>query len=274
MTCSASSFCACGCGQPLVRAASVSLAKFKKQRYIKGHFYKDKAFQQKRIAGIKRAFGEGKMQHAVHQTPEFIEKRVRSLRGRKRPKAACEATAVGVRKAWAEGKYHTEAVINNRKVNLCRVGGTPEQMDAIRGKRDMEKLKANNSEKLKNQMAKWKESGKLDDIRRKAGNLKDTPDHLAAKRWIIRDPQGKIHSFSNLASWARKHTHLFVDDRPESKAPLWLRIAGGITDLLKANGRSCSYRGWVAVSKAELESGGADLLERSPHNADVETRRP
>jgi hypothetical protein len=31
---------------------------------------------------------------------------------------------------------------------------------------------------------------------------------------------------------------------------------------LKKDGRSCSYRGWTAVSKLELDAGGMDLLGR------------
>jgi formate-dependent nitrite reductase cytochrome c552 subunit len=174
----------------------------------------------------------------------------------------CKATSEGVKKAWAEGKYHTEAVINNRKVNLSRVGASAEQMNELRAKVDMEKLKATNSEKLKSQMAEWKAEGKLDAIRRKAGNAKGMPDHLAAKQWRIRSPRGEVYHFSNLAAWARRNKHMFVDDHPHSKTPFWKRIAGGITDLLKSNGRSCSYRGWVAVAKSEHVNGAPDLLGR------------
>jgi hypothetical protein len=253
--------CKCGCGK-LAEMGRL----YAKGCYDPGAAHRGKKhgaeWKAKQAEGIKRAYSEGKMQHAVNQTPEFIEKRIRKLRGRKRPKDACIATGIGVRKAWAEGKYHTEAVINNRKVNLSRVGGTREQMDAIRGKRDMEKLKADNAERLKNQMKEWKQLGQLDDIRRKAGNAAGMLDHLAAKVWIIRDPYGNPHKFSNLAEWARQNEHRFVDDRPESRAPFWKRIAGGITDLLKKDGRSCSYRGWTAVSKLELDAGGMDLLGR------------
>lgn len=111
-------------------------------------------------------------------------------------------------------------------------------------------------------MKTWKESGKLDDIRRKAGNAEGMLDHLSAKVWIIRDPFGNIFKFSNLSEWARQNEHRFVDDRPESKAPFWKRIAGGFCDLLKKDGKSCSYRGWTAVSNLELDNGGRDLLGR------------
>jgi hypothetical protein len=253
--------CKCGCGKMAELDRLYAKGCYDPGAAHRGKKHGDE-WKAKQSEGVKRAYGEGKMQHAINQTPEFIEKRIRKLRGRKRPEDACIATGIGVRKAWAEGKYHTEAVINNRKVNLSRVGGTREQMDAIRGKRDMEKLKADNSERLKNQMEEWKESGQLDDIRRKAGNAAGMLDHLAAKVWIIRDPYGNPHKFSNLAEWARQNEHRFVDDRPESRAPFWKRIAGGITDLLKKDGRSCSYRGWTAVSKLELDAGGMDLLGR------------
>ncbi len=246
--------CECGCGGMTVT------------RFIHGHNHKgikhSATWKAKQSEGLRRAYQEGKFQHIVNQSAEFIEKRVRSLRGRVRPEATCKATSEGVKKAWAEGKYHTEAVINNRKVNLSRVGASAEQMNVIRQKVDMEKLKATNSEKLKSQMAEWKAEGKLDAIRRKAGNAKGMPDHLAAKQWHIRSPMGEVYHFSNLAAWARRNKHLFVDDREHSKTPFWKRIAGGITDLLKSNGRSCSYRGWVAVGKSEHVNGAPDLLGR------------
>lgn len=237
----------------------MSRANFAKQQYIKGHCYKSKAFQEKRGKGIKKAYADGKMAHATHQSPEFIEKRIAPLRGRvvTDPDARA-ARSAQVRKAWADGKYSGGMVGKLGR----RMGATPAQMDEIRKKRDMPKLKATLSEKLKSQVQEWKESGQLDAIRRKAGTLKDMPDHIAARHWVIRDPAGRIHEFDNLCSWSRSNTHLFEDTRPLSKSPFWLRISGGINSLFEAAGRSCSYKGWVGVSTTEIARGGADLLGR------------
>jgi len=242
--------CKCGCGNLAELDRLYAKGCYDPGAAHRGKKHGDE-WKAKQAEGVKRAYGEGKMQHAVNQTPEFIENRIKSLRGRKRSQDACRATGEGVRKAWKEGKYHG-----------TKVGGTREQMDSIRAMRDMETLKPKMSANLKKQNAEWKESGQLDEIRRKAGNATGMLDHLAAKVWIIRDPYGNPHKFSNLAEWARQNKHRFVDDRPESRAPFWKRIAGGITDLLKKDGRSCSYRGWTAVSKLELDAGGMDLLGR------------
>lgn len=156
----------------------------------------------------------------------------------------------------------------------CFDATTPENRAIARAARDMEKLKAENSIRMAGYMKEWKESGKMDEIRRKAGNAKGMLDHLAAKVWIIRDPYGNPHKFSNLAEWARQNEFRFVDDRPESKAPFWKRIAGGIVHLLDAQGRSCSYRGWTAVSKLELDAGGGDLLGRDYFQQNAEASQP
>lgn len=246
--------CECGCGGMTVA------------RFIHGHNHRGRkhspSWVAKQSEGLKRAYGEGKIQHVINQTPEFIEKRTRLLRGRKRPATACIATSEGVKKAWAAGRYNTEAVIKNRRMNLKRVGKSAEYMEIIRQKVDFEKRDIANGERLKSKMAEWKASGEINEIRRRAGNARGMIDHIAAKQWQIRSPRGIIYRFSNLAEWARKNQDLFEDDRPNSKTPFPKRIAGGITDLLKSSGRSCSYRGWVAVAKSEFVNGFPDLLGR------------
>lgn len=216
----------------------------------------------KRSESLKAAYRQGKMQHAVHQTPEFIEKRIRTLRGRKHSEQRRHQLSEGIKKAWEKGCYHTATAIETRKKHLCRVGASPKRMDELRAMVDKAKLAVENSEKMKAQMKEWKASGKLDEVRRKAGNGIGMLDHISAKVWIIRDPRGKIYKFSNLREWARNHHHLFEDDRPESRAPFWRRIADGMAALLAMSGRSCSYRGWTAVSKLEIDQGGVDLLGR------------
>src|SRR6478736_6641573 len=234
-------FCACGCGGELVRPTSTSAAKFKKQRYIKGHHYGQEEVEQKKSEGIMKA----------HERGAFVEgckaRKAKTMENRPRCKCGCGQPVRAARALYARG---------------CFDATTPENQAKARAARDMEKLKAGNSVRLAAQMKEWKDSGKLDEIRRKAGNAMGQLDHIGAKVWIIRDTYGRIYKFSNMMEWARKNEHLFEDDRPESKAPFWKRIAEGIYSLLDDDGRSCSYRGWTAVSKLELDAGGADLLGR------------
>jgi hypothetical protein len=233
--------CACGCGGELIKPAGTSDSHFSRQKYLKSHHHRDPKVRAKFSVSMKQA----------HKRGAFVDgctnRREKTLENRPRCKCGC-GQPVGASKAvYARG---------------CFDATTPENQSKARAARDMKKLKAENSVRMADNMKKWKATGKLDEIRRKAGNASGMLDHLSAKVWIIRDPYGNIFKFSNLAEWARQNENRFRDDRPESKAPFWKRIAGGITDLLKKDGKSCSYRGWTAVSKLELKEGGADLLGR------------
>ena len=232
--------CKCGCGQ---------LAELDRL-YAPGHYDPGAAHRGKKH-DAKWKKNQSKGLAGAHARGCFVDaaKKRKAETAANRPRCKCGCgKPVGAAKAlYAKG---------------CFDATTPENQAKAIAARDMEKMKEKNSVRLAAQMKEWKESGKLDEIRRKAGNAQGQLDHLAAKVWIIRDPYGNVFKFSNLAEWARQNEHRFKDDRPESKAPFWKRIAGGITDLLKKDGRSCSYRGWTAVSKLELEEGGADLLGR------------
>ena len=130
-------------------------------------------------------------------------------------------------------------------------------------KRDWEKLSPQYAKRMSAKVMEWKKTGQYQEIRRTAKLARGMPDHLAAKQWVVRNPYGKLYSFPNLNEWARQHEHLFKDTRPDSKQPFWLRISGGIGAVLAKRGKSCSYKGWVAVSKRELvEEAGYDLLQR------------
>lgn len=233
--------CACGCGGVRIKRPGVSEAHFNRNRYLKGHHYGKPEVVAKVSEGLKKA-------HARGAFDEGCRKRKEKTIGT-RPKCKC---------GCGKSVNRSGALYAPR----CYDGTTPENLAKARLARDWKVLSPKMSTKMSEQITTWKETGKLEEMRRKAGLDKGRPDHLAAKQWHIRSPQGLIYKFSNLAEWARRHQGLFVDDRLESKAPFWLRIAGGITDLLKENGRSCSYRGWVAVSKSELVNGAPDLLGR------------
>lgn len=86
-------------------------------------------------------------------------------------------------------------------------------------------------------------------------------NHYRPKRWIVRSEKNVIHSFINCRQWCKDNVHLFSDDRPESRTPLWLRASRGLS--LVVNGRCCSWHGWVAVSVHELaEEHAIDLVGR------------
>ena len=110
--------------------------------------------------------------------------------------------------------------------------------------------------RMRANMKNWAASGKLDAMKLKGKTAKGLLDHMAAKRWVVCDPWGKPFAFDNLREWARQNKGLFVDSHPEAKLPQELRIATGISSLLckheKSNAAS-SYRGWVGISKADLE---------------------
>ena len=257
--------CKCGCGEMTSKDAD----------YVLNHNQRGTKHSPERIArkaaGIKRAWADGeKFKTVRHPSPELIEKRAAKLRGLKRTDAECEKLSGIIKSAWDRGAYDSEQTRSKWRENLKRQGEAldgenKDWMDAIRAKRDMKKLRVENSKKMTLQVQEWKDTGQMDAIRRKAGLGKDMPDHIAAMQWTIRSPNGHVFEFSNLSSWARKNAHLFEDCAPASKSPHWLRIAGGIADLLNAKGRNCSYRGWVAVSKTELEEGAKDMLERDQH---------
>lgn len=241
--------CACGCG-----AVVTPDERGRARRFIRNHHrtgIKDSPETVcKRVEAVKRAWADpSKMVAVRHQSPELVERRMCKIRGRKIPAERVARQREAVKAAWAAGKYDGKC------------GGSAEHMASIRRFIDMDKFRADQSKLMASRMKEWKESGQLDEIRRKAGNATGMPDHMCAKAWTIRDPRGVLFSFSNLSEWARQHAHLFEDCAPASRQPHWRRIAGGIGELL-TKGRSCSYRGWVAVSKSELETGAPDLLAR------------
>jgi hypothetical protein len=153
-------------------------------------------------------------------------------------------------------------------------------METMRSKRNMDKLKAENSIRMKNQVEQWKADGTRNDYQSKAMKVlrgssgfgsgkRGRLDHHSAKAWHIRDVNGKTHRFTNLFEWVRKNEHLFHDDRPNSKLPFATRIACGISNLGNQNGKTCSYRGWAMVSPQEyIIDDGADPLERDSISED------
>jgi gas vesicle protein len=268
--------CACGCGTKLKENS-----KGKMPHYAQNHHHRGKEHSKewclKQSSGVKKAWDDGKYESQRHHSRERVERRVAKIRGQKRTPEICEKMRVIAKNAHDRGAYASEQTRQKYRANLLErikqnpklYGQSREWMIAIQSKRDMARLAADNSKRMTGQIQEWKESGTLDVIRRRAGNAIDMPDHLAAKQWTIRDPVGRVYKFSNLSSWSRKHENLFEDCAPASKTPHWRRISCGIAGLLSADGRSCSYRGWVAVGKTELEAGAPDLLAREPQSPEL-----
>lgn len=229
--------CECGCG-------AMALTRFLHGHNQRGRIHSPE-WCKKQAEGMKKAHSREESKKAFASGYQRRKEQTEA----KRPKCKCGCgRPVRASKAlYAVG---------------CFDATSPENRSKALQARDWKILSPQYSQRLASLNKEWKASGKLEAIRHKAGTAKGMPDHIAAKQWHIRSPRGLVYKFSNLSEWARRHQGLFVDDRPESKAPFWLRIASGITDLLKANGRSCSYRGWVAVSKSELVNGAPDLLGR------------
>lgn len=242
--------CACGCGQPVTPDD-----RGRPRRYLRNHHRtgvkQSPETVAKRAASLKVAWADPtKMVTMRHQSPELIEQRTAKIRGRKLSPERIAIQTAAVKAAWVAGKY--------RNVT----GASAEHMARIHKLVDMTKLIAANSVRMANQVNEWKTTGQLEAIRRKAGNATGMPDHICAKQWNIRDPNGYTHTFSNLSEWARQNQSRFEDCAPASRLPHWKRIAGGIRDILSKQ-YSCSYQGWVAVSKTELETGAPDPLNRT-----------
>lgn len=225
--------CECGCGEMTIN------------RFVFGHAHRGR----KRSAAHLRSMSEG-MKRA-YTRPEALEKF----------KAACEA-----RKAKTLQKRALCACGCGNRVGRSGAkfySGHWTTADATKC-RDLDALRPRYSERMKEANKQWKESGQLDVYRRKSRLAKGMVDHLAAKRWQFRSPEGLIYDCTNLTAWARRNINLFTDDRPESKSPFWLRVSQGLAAILGGKEHVCSYRGWVGVSKSELADGAPDPLARVP----------
>lgn len=262
--------CACGCGA-LAEMGS---------RYVPGHAHKGKKrpewWTRKMSNGLKRAWSSGKFEGKQRPNYDVIAAK---NRGKKRNADAVEATRRAVKEAWARGDYDAPETVAKRNAHLARLhrefpqGRTPEQMDEIRAKRDLDALRPKWRENMLKRREQWAKDGtaeRANDTNRKrlkgghgfgrgtSGRL----DHTNAKHWIVRDPCGRVYSFDNLREWVRRNIRLFKDHRPESRLPFWYRVSSGIKNLGNKNGKATSYYGWVLVSATELEDGARDLLGR------------
>ena len=74
-------------------------------------------------------------------------------------------------------------------------------------------------------------------------------DHLFAKQWHIKSPEGRSYRFANLLEWCRRNESLFGFDNGAFKAPLWDRVSSGLS------GKGQWY-GWRVVEVGDIDAGG------------------
>lgn len=89
------------------------------------------------------------------------------------------------------------------------------------------------------------------------------PQHLAAKRWILRAPNHEIFDFVNLAHFVREHQHFFdADDVVLSPKFKNCRAFRGLSKLNPLNTvPKGTWKGWTWVSTQEWLVGNNSLLD-------------
>lgn len=100
--------------------------------------------------------------------------------------------------------------------------------------------------------------GKAVESRMLLPHFQPTPNHLSAKYWWVRDPNGQLHKFKNLSYWIKTNPHLFAQD------DILKRAYAGIQSLRPTNRTPvASWKGWTWHSQLErLHNNGEDLLDR------------
>lgn len=79
------------------------------------------------------------------------------------------------------------------------------------------------------------------------------PNHHAAAKWVLQDPDGQLWHIINLRDWSRTHAHLFGLDDGEHGAEL---VSAGIRQvkqymLGRRKTPAPAYKGWTLVSWSE-----------------------
>ncbi len=240
-------FCRCGCGTELLPDGQ---GRFR--TWVRNHNQIGKKQSAecvaKRSIGLKKAWAESdKFKALRHHSPEYIERRVAKLRGRKQSaefKAAASRRMTGTRH-----KPETIAKLRALHPNGI-VPGLSAESEAKRRKSISEQRKGTHN------------FGRA---------ARDRLDHCKALHWIIRCPNGIIYEFDNLQSWCRANEWRFMPDaNPQSKLPLWRRAVGGFNNQQRCDDKaSHHWRGWTLVSVLERkEQGAPDLMNRSPQSAE------
>ena len=86
------------------------------------------------------------------------------------------------------------------------------------------------------------------------------PGHWAGKMWRFRAANGMILEGRNLNHLIRENAHLFnFEDTVWKKSRC--RASKGLSSLFASGGKSCSWKGWIALCEGEFTS------EQSPQTA-------
>jgi hypothetical protein len=75
---------------------------------------------------------------------------------------------------------------------------------------------------------------------------KGRTNHLFAKSWVIKCPNNKTYRCSNLLEWCRLNEAMFGQDGKKFTAPLWDRVASGLSGKGK-------WYGWRVISVSPIE---------------------
>lgn len=90
--------------------------------------------------------------------------------------------------------------------------------------------------------------------------LRATDQHIAAKEWVIRAPNGEIHRFRNLKKWVREHEFLFEDEdviwkEMNGKAnQAWCRAFQALGRLRPSSSKHLEeWKAWTWAGSREVE---------------------
>jgi len=96
---------------------------------------------------------------------------------------------------------------------------------------------------------------------------RNSPSHIRAAEFFVRDPRGRVHHVVNISRFVRLNPHLFEEEDvqqaawAEGKKFLACRATGGLHSISK--GHRMSWHGWTLVSDREGRER-FDLIGRNP----------
>lgn len=87
-------------------------------------------------------------------------------------------------------------------------------------------------------------------------------EHMSAKWWHVRAPNGIAYRFKNMREFVRTHPYLFDEGlavwRTRDDGRVTCKADAGLRSLFQPSGKACSWHGWVAVSIQEVRRDSAD----------------
>jgi hypothetical protein len=157
-----------------------------------------------------------------------------------------------IRHALGLTNSHTESANKKRAESIKKgwISGTRKQ-------RDPEELRNHlQSAYKKRDLEKMREINKRIGIAQRGGEnppgpSAKGPEHWAGKMWRFRAANGIILEGRNLSHLIRENSHLFnPDDVVWKKSQC--RAQKGLSMLYANHGKSCSWKGWIALCEGEF----------------------